>query len=88
MRRLSIDVTPEQHQRLKAIAALRGQTIKEYVLERVLPEIPNMDDMSEEEALQALEDFLKPRIEAAERGEISSRSVNDILEETLRENRE
>ena len=87
MRRLSIDVTPEQHQRLKAIAALRGQTIKEYVLERVFPDIPDMDDMSEEEALQALEDFLKPRIEAAERGEISSRSINDILEETLRDNR-
>ena len=34
MRRLSIDVTPEQHQRLKAIAALSGMTIKEYVLER------------------------------------------------------
>lgn len=88
MRRLSIDVTPEQHQQLKAIAALRGQTIKEYVLERVLPDdIPEIDGMSEDVALKALEEFLEPRIEAAKRGEISSRSVIDILEETLRENR-
>ncbi len=30
--RLSIEVTPEQHQRLRAVAALKGQTIKDYVL--------------------------------------------------------
>ena len=29
MSRLSIEVSPEQHQRLKAIAALHGQTIKD-----------------------------------------------------------
>ena len=28
MRRLSIEVTPEQHQRLKAIAALRAKTMQ------------------------------------------------------------
>jgi uncharacterized protein (DUF1778 family) len=37
MRRLSIEITLEQHQKLKAIAALRGKSIKDYVLERVLP---------------------------------------------------
>jgi hypothetical protein len=30
---LSIEVTPERHQRLKAIAALCGKTIKDYILE-------------------------------------------------------
>ena len=34
MPRLSIDISPEQHQKLKAIAALKGQSIKEYVLNR------------------------------------------------------
>ncbi|MGR9088225.1 MAG: hypothetical protein ACU841_14295 [Gammaproteobacteria bacterium] len=38
--RLSIEVAPEQHQRLNAVAALRGQSIKDYVLERVLPQTP------------------------------------------------
>ncbi len=35
--RLSVDVTPEQHQRLKAVAALQGKSLKDYVLDRVLP---------------------------------------------------
>ncbi len=80
MSRLSIEVTPEQHQRLKAIAALHGQTIREYVLERVLP-----SPEDELEALQELESFLKPRIEAAESGERSRRSVGQIFEDVSQE---
>jgi hypothetical protein len=90
MSRLSIEVTPEQHQRLKAIAALHGQSIKEYVLARALPSIPDMADLSEEEALRRLEEFLKPRIdriEAAERGEVVNQSVTEIVEELKRERR-
>ena len=47
MSRLSIEVTPEQHQRLKAMAALAGQTIKEYILERALPDLPEIDSLSD-----------------------------------------
>ncbi len=85
MRRLSIEVTPEQHQRLKAIAALHGKTIKDYVLERVLPPLPDMDSMSEEDALNKLESFLKPRIQSARKGNFSSRSVERIFEDVRRE---
>jgi len=35
---LSIEMMPEQHQRLKAIADLSGKSIKDYVLERVFSE--------------------------------------------------
>jgi hypothetical protein len=35
--RLTIDITDQQHQSLKALAALQGKTIKEYALERLLP---------------------------------------------------
>ena len=34
MNRISIDVTAEQHKKLKALAALQGKTIKQFVLER------------------------------------------------------
>jgi len=85
MGRLSIEITPEQHQRLKAVAALAGKSIKDYVLERALPPISDMDSLSEEEALAKLEDFLKPRIEAAKQGKMSSRSVQDIFEDVKRE---
>ena len=37
----------------------------------------------EEKALQELEEFLTPRIEAAERGEVVSTSVMAIFKETL-----
>jgi len=73
--RLSIEISPEQHQRLKASAALKGQSIKDYVLDRTLP---NSDEQT---ALQELESFLKPRIEAARNGEFSSKSVDDIFNE-------
>lgn len=33
--RLSIDVFPEEHRRIKVYAALHGETIREYVIESV-----------------------------------------------------
>jgi hypothetical protein len=83
--RLSIEVTPEQHARLKAVAALRNQSIKDYVLERVLPPQPETEPQSGEEALRQLEEFLRPRVEAAERGEFVSKSVEQIFEEAHRD---
>ncbi len=85
MTRLSIDVTPEQHQRLKAIAALHGQTLKDYILERSLPRLPQIESLSEEEALQRLETFLRPRIAEAERGEVVESSVEQIFAAARRE---
>lgn len=76
--RLSIEVTPEQHQRLKAVAALRGQSIKDYVLNRVLPETPTED---EDEALRQLEAFLEPRLKEADET-VTNKSVQQIFEET------
>ena len=84
MPRLSIDITPEEHQKLKAIAALKGQSIKDFVLKRTLGEAPAVDDMSEDEALEALSDFLKPRIEQAKGGELSTKSFKDIRKEAQR----
>jgi len=80
--RLSIEVTPEQHQRLKASAALQGKSIKDYVLERTLP------DLEECAALQELETFLKPRVEAAKNGQLSSESVGAIFDEVEQEERQ
>lgn len=33
--RLSIDVLPEEHKRIKAYATLHGETIREYVVESI-----------------------------------------------------
>ena len=80
MSRLSIELTPEQHQRIKAVAALNGSTIRDYVLERILP-----SGQGEEAALRELEAFLAPRIAEAEQGLVIKASAQDICEETLSE---
>lgn len=87
MGRLSIEITPEQHQRLKAVAALQGKSIKTYVLEKALPPpLPEDDEaFSEEEDLHRLEMFLKPRIEQAERGEVVNQTASEIIAELKRE---
>ena len=77
--RLSIEVSPEQHQRLKASAALKGQSMKDYVLSRTLPAA------DEQAALQELEGFLRPRLAAAKQGDFSSKSVDDIFDEVEQE---
>ena len=79
--RLSIDVTQEQHQRLKAISALQGKSIKSYVLDRVLPDMQIADD---NEALKELEVFLEPRIKSAQDKTVN-KSVKQIFEETYQE---
>jgi len=76
--RLSIEVSTEQHQRLKAVAALSGQTIKDYVLERVLPDLSSE---KEDQALRQLEAFLEPRLQ--EKG--MHKTVKQIFEETHQE---
>ncbi|WP_425074879.1 antitoxin [Sagittula sp. S175] len=81
MPRLSIDITAEEHQKLKAIAALKGLSIKEYVLTRTLGDAPSLYGMSEDEAYAALAGFLGPRIDQARRGELSSKSISDIRRE-------
>ncbi len=84
MSRISIEVTPEEHQRLKAFAALRGQTIKDYILERALPQLSG-EGLSEAEAMSQLEQFLLPRIEAAQQGDFSSKDFDSIIAEAKAE---
>lgn len=78
MSRLTIDVTEQQHQALKALAALEGKSIKQYTLERLFP-------ADEQQAMQELKALLQSRLAAAERAEVSPLSTAEIAEETLRE---
>jgi len=81
MSRISIDVTSKEHQRLKAMAALRGKSIKDYVLERTL----GADgDRSQEAALHELESLLDERIRTAQNDSISRRTVGAIFKDAYR----
>ena len=76
MSRLTIDITEQQHQSLKAMAALQGKTIKQYALERLFP-----GDVGADQAWQDLQTLLRQRVSNTRAGRISSRSVAQILDE-------
>jgi len=78
MSRLTIDMTDQQHQSLKALAALQGKTIKQYALERLLP-----DNLDTDHAWQELKNLLEARIQEGLDGKVSSKSVSAILDEEL-----
>ncbi|MDR4651864.1 MAG: antitoxin [Nitrosomonas sp.] len=80
MSRLSIDLTPEQHQKIKAIAAMQGKSIKEYVLNQILP-----TSSDEEMALHELEALLDERVKSTKAGKISQKSVKEIFQEVYSE---
>ena len=73
MSRISIDVTSTQHARLKALAALKGLSIKEFVLARTLGEDVAGRDLAELEAL------LDQRIARADAEGPSKRTVAEIF---------
>ncbi len=78
MSRLTIDITDQQHQTLKATAALQGKTIKEYAVERLFPQTGN-----DEQALFDLRQLLEQRMAEASRGELSTKSITDIAAEVM-----
>ena len=78
MSRLTIDITDQQHQSLKALAALEGKTIKQYTLERLFPH-----DADAHQAWQELKNLLGRRIEAGLAGKVSTKTIDDILDEEL-----
>ena len=91
MSRLSIDLTPEQHQKIKAVAAMQGKSIKEYVLAQILP-----TSSDEQMALNELEAFLRSeerelemlldeRVRSVKAGKISQKSVEEIFQEVYSE---
>jgi hypothetical protein len=79
MSRLTIDVTEQQHQSLKVMAALQGKSIREYALERLFP--PASD---EEQAFRDLKALLEQRIAESQKGDVVARSLTEIAEHALK----
>lgn len=79
MSRLTIEISEQQHQSVKAMAALNGQSIKEYTLSRLFP-----SQEEEIDAMHALGTLLQQRIAAAQRGEVSTLDIDAIVEQELR----
>ena len=79
MSRLTIEVTEQQHQSIKALAALQGKSIKEYAIQRLFAVTAD-----EEKAMQELKALLAPRIAEGLAGVVSEQSFDDIVEEALK----
>ncbi|UXS05325.1 antitoxin [Agrobacterium tumefaciens] len=82
MSRLTIDITDQQHQSLKALAALQGKTIKQYAIERLFP-----GDTDAERAWQELKKFINTRVDEGLAGRLSTKTVGEILDEEIAEGR-
>jgi len=73
MSRLTIEMTDQQHQSLKAFAALRNKTIKQYT----------PVDTKADQAWQELKILLEDRIQAGLSGKVSAKSIDEIVDEEL-----
>lgn len=78
MSRLTIDITDQQHQSLKALAALQGKTIKQYAVERLFS-----SNVGEDHAWQELKTLLSKRIADGLAGEVSTKSIDAIIDEEM-----
>jgi len=78
MSRLTIDITDQQHQALKAMAALQGKSIKDYAVERLFPQ-----DRSEEDALNDLRTLLEQRLAEAMAKGVCTQTITAVAEEAL-----
>lgn len=69
MSRLTVELTEQQHQAVKARAALNGQTMKEYTVERLFSDAAaGGDDLAPEDTAWLREEMAK-RLARIERGE-------------------
>ncbi|MFC3165829.1 antitoxin [Ciceribacter thiooxidans] len=82
MSRLTIDITDQQHQSLKALAALQGKTIKQYALERLFP-----GDIDGERAWEELKTLMNTRVNEGLAGKLSTKTLGEILDEEIAEGR-
>ena len=82
MSRLTIDISDQQHQSLKALAALQGKTIKQYALERLFP-----GDTDADQAWRELKVLLEGRIDEALAGKVSTKGIGEIVDEELGQDR-
>ena len=71
--RLSIDIDPEEHQKIKVFAVLQGKTIREYVLESIRE---RLDRESEEKQLLAMTTQINPVLK-----EVWNNEKDDIYNE-------
>jgi hypothetical protein len=75
---LTIDIADEQHESMRALAALQGKTIKQYALERLFP-----GDVEGERAWEESKTLMNTRISDGLVGKLSTKTIDEILDEEI-----
>lgn len=75
MSRLSIEISAEEHQKIKALAAMQGLSIKDFILKKTIETRTEKED----EAWAEFEKLLESRIREAEDGEVLHLSFDEII---------
>lgn len=83
MSRLTIEVTDQQHQSLKAMAALQGKTIKAYAIGILLA-----NTLDEDAALHELKALLTQRMAESVHGAVTAQSFSEIAEDVFQTGRD
>lgn len=78
MSRLTIEISKEEHRKIKTLAALQGQTIKDFVKSRIFEE-----DFPEDTDWQEFKAIILNRIRDAENSKITQKTIKDIVKEEL-----
>ena len=76
MSRVVLEVTKEEHQKIKTLAALQGKSIKNYVLDQILPAQEDVD-------WQELQLLLTERIKKAESGTPIEKTFEQLTQEII-----
>ena len=79
MSRLSIEISSEQHQKIKALSALQGKSIKDFILTKLF----SANNEAEQTAMTQLEELLLSRIKQAKNSPVSSKSIQQITDDVL-----
>lgn len=78
MSRLTIEISNEEHRKIKTLAGLSGQTIEEFVRSRIFEE-----NFEKDNDWQEFKDLMLERILDAENSDINQKSIKDIVKEEL-----
>lgn len=83
MSRLSIEISAQQHQQIKARAAAHGLSLKDYIVEKAIGSATK----EEKAAMDALMALLAPRIKSARKGKVSALSMDKVIQKAKAQRR-
>ena len=74
---ISVDFDPDLYQQIEASVKSARKSISDFIIDKV------QIGLDEESALKKLEDFIEHRLDAADRGAVSEKSIDEIISDAF-----